>query len=536
MVRCLVPAVLVAVGLGTGASASASAPVASSAVAQSGGRAQLLVALAPGARAAAFPGARLVSRSLGIYRVPAPAGADPRAAARRLSRQPDVLAAQPDWVLRESQEVVACRPRPQNPLGYQLPALGDELIQQPATTGPIAVLDGGLDTTLPEFAGRVVSPVNVLVGGSDVTDVDGHGTSVASVAAARPGGITGVSSNSPIMPVKMADPQGATSVAGFIKGLDAAVAAHASVINISAGAPVGESSDREDHVAIMAVDRAFASGAILVAAAGNEGSSDPDVPSAYPHVLSVAATNDVDLPASFSNSGPSIDVAAPGVGILALVPAALCASEVAIVDGTSFSAPAVSGAAAIVRQQRPTLTPAQLFELLRSSARDVGPKGRDAQTGFGVVNVASALTAKAPADEPGELDDDVYWVRGRYAANHPFQLSHRRRSRMIKDRLGVFNDPIDVFRLKLRKGDTLVAQLRGARGTRFGLAMFNARTGPFDISQGRTRHLSDESDHRGPGELMRDRISRSGTYYLSVLTVRRDPPGGTTYTLRLKRR
>jgi hypothetical protein len=526
----------VALSLAAATGSSAQVSTVHGAVAQEGGRAQLLVALRPGARAAAFRGARLVSRALGVYEVSAPAGVDPRAAARRLRDLPGVLAAQPDWLLREAQAFALCRDRPQNPMGYVLPAVGDDIVQQPATTGTIAVLDSGIDSTVPEFFGRIVNPVNVVSGGTDVTDTDGHGTEVAGVAAARPGGIAGVSQNSPIMPVKMLDPQGETSVATFVKAVDAAVTAHASVINVSSAAPATDTSPSEDRVATMAIDRAFASGAIVVAAAGNEGSATPDVPSAYPHVLSVAATNDVDLPASFSNTGNSIDLAAPGVDVLSLVPQSICPSEVASVEGTSFSSPAVAGAAAIVRQQRPTLTPSQVFELLRRSARDVGPKGWDAQTGFGVVNVISALTAKPPADEPGELDDDVYWVSGRYAVDHPFQLSPHRRSRKIVDRLGAFNDPFDVFRLKLKKGDKLNASLKGAPGTRFALGLWNPGTGAFDISDRRTRHLSDYADRRGSREKLRDRIGKGGIYYVSVEAPHADPASGnTSYTLTLKR-
>ncbi len=507
-------------------------------VVHSGGSAQLLVALKPGVRAAsAFRGARLVSRALGVYEVAAPRGVNPRVAARRLLERGDVLTAQPDWVLHEAQQAFAlCVARPQNPLGYVLPAVGADIIQQPSTTGILAVLDSGIDSTVPEFFGRIVHPVNVVSGGTDVTDTDGHGTEVAGVAAARPGGIAGVSQNSPIMPVKMLDPQGDTSVGTFVKAMDAAVAAHASVINVSSAAPATDTSPSEDQVATMAIDRAFASGAIVVAAAGNEGSSTPDVPSAYPHVLSVAATDEGDVPASFSNTGSSIDLAAPGVDVLSLVPSSICPSEVANVEGTSFSSPAVAGAAAILRAQRPALTPSQVFDLLRLSARDVGPKGWDAQTGFGVVNVLSALTAKPPADEPGELDDDVYWVRGRYAADHPFQLSPHRRSRTIHDRLGAFNDPFDVFRLKLRKGDRLKVSLKGAPGTRFALGLWNSKTGAFDISERRARHLSDYADHRGSSERLRDHIGKSGIYYLSVEAPHADPPSGdTSYTLSLKR-
>jgi hypothetical protein len=102
--------------------------------------------------------------------------------------------------------------------------------------------------------------------------------------------------------------------------------------------------------------------------------------------------------------------------------------------------------------------------------------------------------------------------------------------------VGAFNDPFDVFRLKLRKGDKLSATLKGAPGTRFALGLWNPGTGAFDISNRRTRHLSDYADHRGSKEALRDHVNKSGVWYISVEAPHADPvSGNTSYTLRLKR-
>ena len=159
---------------------------------------------------------------------------------------------------------------------------------------------------------------------------------------------------------------------------------------------------------LLASYRAFANGLLIVAAAGNEnGQGNPDeYPALFPHVLTVAAVDDESRHADFSNRKDANDVAAPGVNVVGAVPQAFnlvgagldCdeTSQWCAVNGTSFSAPIASAATAWVWAARPELEVTQVFDLVRFSARDVGPKGFDRGTGFGVINVKRALARKAP--------------------------------------------------------------------------------------------------------------------------------------------
>jgi subtilisin family serine protease len=168
------------------------------------------------------------------------------------------------------------------------------------------------------------------------------------------------------------------------------------VINISGGF-LGFDSLLE-----QGVDRALRRGAIVVAAVGNDRQSGNRsfVPASLPHVLTVGATDQSDRFAFFSNRSSALDLAAPGVSIPVAVPTFFNASGFASFDGTSFSAPLVAGAAAWVWTVRPDLDPTQLEDIMRNSARDVGPKGWDADTGFGILSIPAALAAKIPAKGP----------------------------------------------------------------------------------------------------------------------------------------
>ena len=158
---------------------------------------------------------------------------------------------------------------------------------------------------------------------------------------------------------------------------------------------------------------------VPVAAAGNEGQdgNPPEFPASLPHVLTAASVGPDDRAVGFSNANAAIDLAAPGVQIMTAVPPAL--DEQAPADGymqqsgTSFSAPMVSAAVAWVRAARPTLSADQVAQIIRLSARDVGRKGWEPDTGFGVLSVGRALVHKAPARDQLEPNDDIAWVNGR---------------------------------------------------------------------------------------------------------------------------
>jgi len=134
----------------------------------------------------------------------------------------------------------------------------------------------------------------------------------------------------------------------------------------------------------------------------------------------VAATDNKGHSASFSNANDWIDLSAPGVGIMTAVPPALDDDGVQdgyeLLSGTSFAAPMVSAALAWVRQARPELQPDQVVQAVRLSADDVGRKGWDPLTGFGVLDIAAALKApgaRLPAHDPLEPNDNISWVDGR---------------------------------------------------------------------------------------------------------------------------
>src|SRR4051794_463404 len=129
---------------------------------------------------------------------------------------------------------VACVPQPGLANAPWLSAVKADRVSVPASAPAIAVLDSGV-ANVPELSGRVRSGYNVVSGDRNTNDIDGHGTAVAAIAAGATG-IRGVSPSSPIIPIKIFDDRGQATPEDFIAGIERAVAARASVINISAEA------------------------------------------------------------------------------------------------------------------------------------------------------------------------------------------------------------------------------------------------------------------------------------------------------------
>ncbi|MBO9542651.1 peptidase S8 [bacterium] len=261
----------------------------------------------------------------------------------------------------------------------------------------IAVLDTGLDTTHPEFAGRVVTGFNAITRKSDVRDDHGHGTHCAgvAVAAANNGqGVAGIAPDAKIMPIKVLAADGAGSDAYVARGIAWAVKNGADVISLSLGGP------GENKTLAAAVQSALSKGVPVVSAMGNDGSGEKAFPAAYPGVIAVGATNAKDQTADFSQYGNWISVTAPGVQILSTFPTyKVTLNEYgfglnyAVLDGTSMATPAVAGLAALMRARYGRkLTPAQLKAKLEGAADKVaGQSAFDPHFGNGRVNAARAL-------------------------------------------------------------------------------------------------------------------------------------------------
>jgi hypothetical protein len=421
--------------------------------------APLLVQLAPAASRRANEllrdvGAEPIAPQLRVWKLGGPRAP---ATVERLRARHALRAVEPDRTL--SLPARAASP-PSDPLSgeqWWMPAVGANDATPPGPGVPVTDVDSGLDLSHPEFAARP-DTVALNVQATTGTEVEGHGTAVASVIGAPENGV-GVVGVYPqaVLQAFDASRDGLLDHGLIIKGVLAAAVRRAGVINLSFG------STSRDFIFEEALAAAFGKGSLVVASAGNEfANGNPTVyPASYPHVLTVAATTEKDLPAAFSSSSLAVDLAAPGQDIPVAVPLWLNATGYETADGTSFSAPLVSGAASWVWTVRPNLEVTQLSELMRRSARDVWRAGWDKDTGFGVLDIPSALSFPAPAVDPQEPNDDVYLVKpnGLFREGASFVVGGGRRTSSFRARLDATEDPEDVWRVLLPPHSRLRVQL-----------------------------------------------------------------------------
>jgi len=256
----------------------------------------------------------------------------------------------------------------------------------------VALLDTGLNLANPEFLNnpRVLTPYNAVDGSADVTDSIKHGTHVAGIIAAGGNGtgMYGVAPQAKLLMVKVFN-GGTASASDINRGLDYAIAHGARVVNMSFGTttPLGDSGLRR---------AAATNQAVLVAAAGNESSRNPNWPGHYAReawaggtMLVVGAVDSNNRLASFSNrAGDTAQfyLVAPGVNIYSSYD-----TWYGYMSGTSMAAPAVSGAAALVTGYWPYLRANQVAAILLNTADDLGAPGVDAVYGHGMLNVNRAL-------------------------------------------------------------------------------------------------------------------------------------------------
>lgn len=249
----------------------------------------------------------------------------------------------------------------------------------------IAIIDSGVDLTHPDLAAKLLAGYDFVNNDSIPQDDYGHGTHAAGIAAAATNnglGMAGVSWGARIMPVKVLDSGGGGTYANVAAGIIWAVDHGAQVINLSLGgsAPSLVLSD--------AVDYAVNRGVLLVAAAGNTGSSSVLYPAAYPAVIAVAATDAANQRASFSNYGPPIDLAAPGVSIYSLD----IGGGTIYRTGTSMAAPHVAGLAAILMGM-PGGNAWSARTWMETTALDLDAPGWDVFTGYGLIQMDAAIRA-----------------------------------------------------------------------------------------------------------------------------------------------
>lgn len=432
--------------------------------------------------------------------------------------------------------------------------------QQPPTFAPvkIGIVDSGVDCSLPDLAGQVAKSKSfVNGGGSGCTDDQGHGTIVAGeiAGALNSPGIIGLAFSSQLLVAKVVAADGTIPIKAEAAGIRWAVDQGARVVNLSFGAvrdPLNPSLDTYSKVEAKAVAYAVKKGAVVVAAVGNsdEAYTTPwpyaSWPAALPHVIGVGALTKSGNVPDFSDRDPTfVDIAAPGVGIFSTFPTALTAAQPSCTpqgytdcavgdyhhpEGTSFAAPQVSAAAAVLIGLHPSLTSSQVTRILERHTDDVDaatgcpdcPFGRDMYSGWGALDVTKAVdflesgSPLPPSDrfEPNDSAPQAHRVYG----NHPF----------VSATLDFWDDPKDVYRVHLARGQRLAARL-AAHWSRAEVALTLWR--PGSSLHGHKGKVA-ATAHAGRTQRLAYRAPHAGWYYVQLRVTHH---GGGRYALQLSK-
>ncbi len=285
--------------------------------------------------------------------------------------------------------------------------IGSRAVHQQGNTGTsatgnrvkIAVIDSGIDSSHPELTGVFAGGTDIVFGDATPDDENGHGTHVAGVIAAalNDTGVVGVAPSAEIYAVRVMDGSGLGLVSWILEGIDWAITNQMDIINLSLETP-------DDLAVKQACDQAWEAGILVVGAAGNAGVGSVAFPAAYDSVIAVGGTMIDDQIAAFSNTGPEIELAAPGMDITSTY----LNGEYRGLSGTSEAAPHVSGVAALVMANgiedlngNGRINDEVRFRL-QQTATDFGVVGRDNLYGFGLVNAANAVNfQEIPGTDPG---------------------------------------------------------------------------------------------------------------------------------------
>jgi subtilisin family serine protease len=287
------------------------------------------------------------------------------------------------------------------------------------TTGTgvqVAVIDTGIDYTHPDLTDNYITGYDWVNDDNDPMDDHSHGTHCAGTIAALDNsiGVLGVAPTVGLYGLKAIGSTGSGYVSDIVAGIEWAVLGpdgiegntdDAEVISMSLGTSTGSTALKN------ACDMAYSKGTVVIAAAGNSGNSAGSgdtvlYPARYDSVIAVAATDSDDNRAAFSSTGSDVELSAPGVSILSTIPR----DSLSYMSGTSMACPHVAGAAALLM----SITPGSVSDLngdgkwstsevrqrLVETATDLGSNGKDTWFGYGLVDIATAVSDATPAPPP----------------------------------------------------------------------------------------------------------------------------------------
>lgn len=253
----------------------------------------------------------------------------------------------------------------------------------------VAVLDTGIRGTHPDLSAKMIPGYDfvhaVALAGTENSDDEGHGTIVAGIIAASTDngvGMAGIDWSARLMPIKVIKSDGTGTDTDVAQGLRWAVDHDARIVNMSFGG--GFSQTLKDQI-----DYAWAHGVLMAGASGNGGTEASLYPASWDEVMDVGSVSNSLAHSSFSNYSNSLDITAPGENIISTT----FDGGYGTASGTSVATPFVSGAMALMQAQNPLINQTKLYDALKNSARDIGSAGYDTYTGYGLLQIRSALAA-----------------------------------------------------------------------------------------------------------------------------------------------
>ena len=260
----------------------------------------------------------------------------------------------------------------------------------------VGILDSGVNPH-PDFEDRLLAGHNYMPDvpdPDDTADTYGHGTRVAGlVAAAGETGYVGTAPGAVLVPLKITDGK-SVKISALCRAIYGGVDDYGCrVLNLSLGVLTDYESLKE------AVDYAESKGVVIVSAAGNGGSAAVYYPAAYETVIGVGAVDRSGALYARSNRNESVWITAPGVDVRTTAASGGYTAS----TGTSFAVPQISGAAAVLLDAEPALSPAEVRTLLAGTAADCGPAGYDTSFGHGVLDLGAALDALGSAQDAHRL-------------------------------------------------------------------------------------------------------------------------------------
>jgi subtilisin len=259
----------------------------------------------------------------------------------------------------------------------------------------VGIIDTGINLTHPDL--HVVDNVSFVDGAATGNDDHGHGTHVAGTVAALNNsiGVVGVAPQAELYAIKVLDSSGSGWDSDVISGIQWAVDHDIDIINMSLG------SDQSSTAFELACNSAYNAGVLIVAAAGNSGSSGSTsdcvgYPAKYNSVIAVGAVNSSNTRASFSSTGPAVEIAAPGVSVYSTYKGGAYAT----MSGTSMASPHVAGVAALVMsagvsdENHNGRKNDEVRARLQQGTIDLGTAGRDSEYGYGLIDATLAVPSE----------------------------------------------------------------------------------------------------------------------------------------------